>query len=621
MKAAKKASNAVVWTILVLLMIGLAGFGVTNFGGRVTSIGSVGDERIPVDEYARALESVLRNAEGADGGPIGLQEAEARGLLAQARGQVISTAALDDELDRIGISASDAMVSEELAATPAFQGPDGSFSREAYRQVLDSNGLSPTRYEPRIREALARSLLRQAAGAPAPAPAPYEKALADYLGERRVFTRAEVAPAMLESEVPEPTAAQLQDYHEANADAYTLPRTKRLSYAWVTPEMLADEVEVTEEELRQVYERNRARFDQPERRIVERLVFPDMAAAEAARARLDAGGAGFDDLVTARGLAPGDIDMGPVTRGDLSEAAAQAVFAHEGPGVAGPVESALGLALFRISAILPARTTPFEEAAAQLRPALARQAARTRINELVTPLEDDLAAGATLEELAGSTPLEAGQMDFTSASREGPAADPAFRAAARQAQPGDFPELIDLEDGGLAALRVEEVIEPRLQPLAEIRDQVARDWRAAERRRLLSERAEALAARIAAGESFESLGLSPENVGPVTRRELSAQALAEAVFSTSEGSAGSAAGEGAATVFRVDQVLAPAPDGEAAATAGQLARQAGAAIGQDLLTAFTRALVAEKGVNLDQAAINAVQAQIGPGDGHSGAMR
>ena len=620
-KAAKKASNAVVWTILVLLMIGLAGFGVTNFGGRVTSIGSVGDEKIPVDDYARALDTVLRDARGADGGPISLQEAEARGLLAQARGQVISTAALDDELRRVGISASDEMVSAELAATQAFQGGDGGFSREVYRQVLDSNGLDPASYEARIREAQARGLLRRAVGAPAAAPATYQAAMAAYLGERRRFTRAGVTADMLEAAVPDPTEAQLAGFHEANADAYTRPRTKRLSYVWVTPAMLADEVDVSEEELRRAYDRNRARFEQPERRIVERLVFSDRAAADAAKARLGAGEAGFGDLVAARGLSLGDVDMGPVTRGELSGTAAEAVFGAGGPGVVGPVESALGPALFRVSAILPARTTPFEEAAVQLRPALARDEARTRINELVSPLEDDLAAGATLGELAASTPLGSGEMEFTAASREGPAADPAFRAAAREAQPGDFPELIDLDNGGLAALRVEGVIEPRLQPLADIRDQVAKDWRAGERRRRLGERAEALAARIESGESFDSLGLTPEEAGPVTRRELSPQALADAVFATPEGRTGTAVSGDTATVVRVDAVLPPEPDGEAAATAAQLASQAGSTTGQDILTAFTRMLVAEKGVNLDQSAINAVQAQIGPGEGHSGAMQ
>ena len=55
----KSAYNAVVWVILLLLIVGLAGFGATNFGGTVNSVGSVGNRDISVDRYARELQNEL----------------------------------------------------------------------------------------------------------------------------------------------------------------------------------------------------------------------------------------------------------------------------------------------------------------------------------------------------------------------------------------------------------------------------------------------------------------------------------------------------------------------------------------------------------------------------------
>ena len=42
----KKASDFAVWIILALLIVGLGGFGISNFGGSVRSIGSVGDDTV-----------------------------------------------------------------------------------------------------------------------------------------------------------------------------------------------------------------------------------------------------------------------------------------------------------------------------------------------------------------------------------------------------------------------------------------------------------------------------------------------------------------------------------------------------------------------------------------------
>ena len=67
--------------------------------------------------------------------------------------------------------------------------------------------------------------------------------------------------------------------------------------------MLIDTVEVDEDALQAAYEQRKAEYVIPERRLVERLVYPTRPKAAAAKARLDAGEATFDELVAERGLA------------------------------------------------------------------------------------------------------------------------------------------------------------------------------------------------------------------------------------------------------------------------------------------------------------------------------
>ena len=166
---------------------------------------------------------------------------------------------------------------------------------------------------------------------------------AGWLLETRDLSWAELTPAQLKSPVTQPDEATLEAWHQANAAEFTAPEVRKITYAWLTPEMLADTVQLDDAALREIYQQRIAEFQQPERRMVEQLVYPDAAAATAAKARLDAGQANFEQLAAERGLQLSDIDLGEMTEAALG-AAGPAVFALDQPGVAARiVHSATGV--------------------------------------------------------------------------------------------------------------------------------------------------------------------------------------------------------------------------------------------------------------------------------------
>ena len=69
-KRKSKGANIVVWTLMVLLIAGLGGFGVTNYGSGVSAIGSVGDRPIKMTDYARALRAETTSMSGQVGKPL-----------------------------------------------------------------------------------------------------------------------------------------------------------------------------------------------------------------------------------------------------------------------------------------------------------------------------------------------------------------------------------------------------------------------------------------------------------------------------------------------------------------------------------------------------------------------
>ena len=312
----------------------------------------------------------------------------------------------------------------------------------------------------------------------------------------------------------------------------------------MTPETLAASIEIPEDELRAAYDAEPERYQTPERRVADRIGFGTAEEAAAARARLDAGEIDFDALAAERGLTPEDIDQGFVTAAGLSGPARDAIFAAEGPGIVGPVETPLGPSLYRINAILAATTTPFEEARADLARERARAEAERRIHEDTAAIEDLLAGGATAEEIASETSLELGELALDAGTTGGLADDPAFRQAALDAEIGVETDLIALADGGLATLRVDAVEPPALQPLAEVRDRVAADWTAARTAEALTTLADGYVAELDGGLTLaalaERLDRPIASAGPLTRgdtAEGAPPALVAEVFAAEPGAA------------------------------------------------------------------------------------
>lgn len=608
-----KVKEAAVWLMMAMLILGLGGFGVTSFSGGVTRVGSVGDVDITSDDYARALQTQVAQFSQRIGQPISTQEALAFGVDRQVLQGLITRAALDNEAARIGLSVGDEVVATELMKMDAFKGISGSFDRDAYRFQLDRTNQTEAQFETNLRRDVARELMQGAVVGGFVAPDALTDTLYAWIGERRGFSMLRLGEADLAEPLAEPTEEELRAHYDAHVDRFTRPEAKRITYASLLPEAIAKDMPVDDALLKEMYEDRIDEFVLPERRIVERLVYPDQAAADAARARLDAG-ADFEDLVAERGLTLEAIDLGDMTRDELGEAG-EGVFTAEEGEVTGPLPTDLGPALFRVIAVLAAEETTFDEARGLLAIEIQTDAARRAIADKVELVDDLLAGGASLEDLAEEAQLEIATLDFV-ASVQGEApieGYPAFRQAAQAVQADDYAEAIPLEDGGVVALRLDEVVPAAPIPFDEARDAVAADWRKDALAEALAARAAEIKAGIEGGAAIGSFGIvdvTPE----ISRDGFLANApdnLVADVFRMEEGAVSVVEGPGFVAVVKLDSIQLAETEGEEAETLREaLAAQARQAISADAFTAFTNALTNEAGVMLDQSVINAIHASL-----------
>jgi len=227
-------------------------------------------------------------------------------------------------------------------------------------------------------------------------------------------------------------------------------------------------------------------------------------------------------------------------------------------------------------------------------------------------IDDLLAGGATLEEIADSTPMILGTIDYTLTSEDGIAGYDSFRNVAEAVTETDFPELTNLSDGGLFALRLDEIVPPTLPPLAEIADEVAEGWTATALRAAVAERAQDLVGQLAMGARLEDLGeVAAERL--IRRQDLLPDlppTTAAQVFQLeSVGDIVMIPGAEAALIVRLDAINAAARDAPDSAILLQIvSRTIAQSMAQDIFEAYGQAVQSDAGITTNSAVINSVNA-------------
>ena len=611
--AKDKVKSTGTFVIMALLILGLAGFGVTNFGGTTGSVATVGKAEVGINDYARAIFSRMQRLEQQTGQSVTFQDVRNFGLDSAVLAQLINSAAVENEAAALGISAGDETVSDRIQSLSEFRDASGEFDRQVYEFTLERAGLNASEFEAEVRSDVAEELLRNAILAGARAPDVLVDTLFSHERETRDVTWARLTAKDLEAPIPDPAEGELASYHRENPDPFTRPETKTIRYALLTPEDLAKQIEVDDEQLRTLYDTRADEFVQPERRLVERLVFTTETQASAARNRIDRNEVSFDALVAERGLDLSDVDLGDVTEEDLGDAAVE-IFALEVPGIVGPLPSELGPALYRMNGILASRETTFENAREELRQEAALDRARRQILELVPEVEDLLAGGADMAMLAERTDMREGRIEWNEDVFDGIAAYTEFRTAAAQAGTDTFPKVAELEDGGIFAMIVDEIHEPELRPLGEVREDVTAALIRTRTEEALMAQAEELADQLRAGREMAALDLDLESDRDLRRNGFvdgTAPGFIEALFDMTRDEIRVLSFDGEAWLMRLDTITKPDPGSPGtAAERDAFAAWIATGLSGGILNAYTQALVEQAEVEVDQAALNAVHAQL-----------
>jgi peptidyl-prolyl cis-trans isomerase D len=358
-----------------------------------------------------------------------------------------------------------------------------------------------------------------------------------YKNEKVKLDYTLIKPEDLEAKIS-PDEAEIRAAYEKNKSKYQVPERRVVRYALVDVNQIRHSLQVSDDVLKQQYRANIQQYQVPNRVHVEHILFMTVGKTDAEVEEIKKKaedvlkqvkkGEKFEDLAKKYSEDPGSKDKGGdlswITQGQTVPEFEKTAFSLSPGQVSDLVKTQYGFHIIKVLEKETAHTKPFEEVKDSLR----ANFLPTQADKEASAIADQLTAAIrqsprmSLDDLAKQFHLTVGE------TRPIAASDPLLELANSQeakdaifrARP-DETSLPVRTDRGYVVLSVKSILPAHQGPLEEVRDRVITDLKREKSTEMAKSKAEELIKRVKAGEKFDaaarSLGLEPKTSDLIAR--------------------------------------------------------------------------------------------------------
>jgi peptidyl-prolyl cis-trans isomerase D len=631
----KIASYIVGAALMSMLIVSFALWGIGDMlrvGGHSNEIAHVGGTHIPLygwlggtsvsveevrDRFNRQLDQIQRQT-GQRPEP---EQALRYGLHLRALEDVLQRAVIDNAMEKYGLVVGTAEVQSVIVRNPAFAGPTGSFDPNKYRGLLQNARVTEAAYVADIRREIASSQLFGAVRTEGLAPVSLRDDIFKMEGEKRVAETVYV-PDSIVTDVPKPTADQLNAYFDATKSKFQIPEYRAFSYVLLTVDDVKGQVTVTPDQVKQEYDARQAEFGTPEKRDVDQATADTEDQAKKIIELVKSGKSLEDAAKEVTGKADGVIKLGSVLKKDLPAGSlADGIFAAPEGVVPQPIKSPLGWHVVRINKIEAGKVTPFDQVKEKLEADLKNQLAPDLLIKLVTDFDRSLSKTQSMAASAQEFNLKIHTVENVDARGQdasgkqvmiGPASAEIVQAAFATRE-GNESQLLETPKGEDFVVHTDRVTPARVPALSEVEAKVTEAWQADERRKRADAKVKEAVDKANSGGDLaavaKELGLELRTTKAVTRYDadtgnyLTQPATLE-LFKLAVGKAASVRNAEGSVIVRTKEIQ-PADLAKDKDTVERFGKQLDGMIGNDLVAQFLGALRTKYGVTVDEQAFTA----------------
>jgi peptidyl-prolyl cis-trans isomerase D len=400
--------NSKFGAVFALLFVGLIAVafalgdvtGSGSFGGITGgNVAKVGDKNLTVGEFETSIKNRL-SAERQQNPTLDINSFAEAGGFESTLNQLINRYAIAIFGEKYGMAISKRVVDYEIRQFPASKTADGKFSQIAFERFLQANNIDEKTIRTDIVQNLfAEQMLPTTEKGPA-APDKFAFAYASLLLEKRTG-EVSIIPSQAYLPSAPPSDAVLAKYYKDNATKFTVPEKRAINYAFFDRAIIGDKAKPTAQDVAAYYKANSEKYQSGETRSISQVIVPTEAAAKTVAQKIS-GGASIASVAGELGLqvsSSKDQTRETLTKSS-SKAVADAVFNAPQNGVSVPAKASLGWYVIKIDDTKQTSAKSLADATPEIEKILAVEKQATVLNTITAEIEDELAGGKTMADMA-----------------------------------------------------------------------------------------------------------------------------------------------------------------------------------------------------------------------------
>ncbi|MDE1901429.1 MAG: SurA N-terminal domain-containing protein [Alphaproteobacteria bacterium] len=474
------------WVVKGLMMFLILSFGIWGIGDIFRgnplqqTVAKAGNETITVGMLNHAFEQTVARARQTISPDLTLAQARQFGLLDKTLDGEIDRALIDQDIKKLNIDVPPQAVLQMIANVPQFRAKDGTFNRELFAMYLQQQGLSETGFVAKGQHDMARQVLLNVLSSSRSVPQIEIDTLYKARAQKRILDVATIdANAMTGIAAPDDKA--LHDFYDKNPQLFTAPEYRALTIAALSTDAIAKDITISDADVKKAYDDKGDTLAHPEQRDIVQVVLQDEDKAKALAAQARAAG---DLAKAAKKDGDAAVPLDALEAKNLMPALATPVFAMKSGAVSDPIHTQLGWHVVEVTKIIPAGKPSFDAVKDSLRAELLHDRAVDQATQIVNKMDDDIAAGEAVEDIANDLKLRLvkipavdaqGQTPDGKTPSEFPDKDAMLKDAFAQ-NAGDTSNIEDDKQGNYYVVRTDQITPAAVKPFDSVKADVAKDW-------------------------------------------------------------------------------------------------------------------------------------------------
>lgn len=422
---------------------------------------------------------------------ISPQQAYQFGLIDQILNREIQARMISNEAIEYGLRIGDDTLVKQIAELTAPIASEGQSKKDALQSVLRQQGISETEFISSIRADLRNTVFRNAlTGGTGTISDETAKDLYQFENETRDIQYFTLTNASVKG-IEVPTDMQLETYYGTMKNQFLIPERRSITIATLKTEMLEDQIEITEDDLKEIYEDNIAQYEKEEQRTVHQSILNNADDAQKVADQVKSGKSLEKATLSVTGKKDGYLGENNFSKNGLLDEVAEPVFTATTNDVVGPIETALGFHVIQLKKIVPARVEPFDSVKKSIRNELLQERLIDEMSDTANTIDDRLASGEALEEIVSDIGLTTEKIaDFSMGGTNKKDKD-LFKSydsnkseileASFEYEQGETSPVMELADGRYITIRVDAITERAYKPFKDVKAAVKKQWLATQR--------------------------------------------------------------------------------------------------------------------------------------------